>query len=313
MADPGNPAAVAVIVANDNGGRLAVESIGSLAAQTAAAEIWMVDNGSIDGSNAAIAAAYPRVRIIQNDRNLGYAAAVNQGLAAAGSARYILLANNDIILRDRESLARAMAHMETHPDVSGVCGRYEYPDGAFQRFYAQLPTEFDMVVTWGVGRHITPLLFHRRSREHYLVDRDFAQPMTIEQPAFSCVLMRGDAAREVGALDERFPIFFNDVDYCWRWREHGLTWHYLPDWRIVHDMSQTTGKMPMMRAELAGSAMRFATKHFSGASRGRIRVAILLEAAWRKFRHRDLPAPLGGIWRGQLFHVTGSETMSSRI
>ena len=127
--------------------------------------------------------------------------------------------------------------MDTHPDVNGVCGRYEYPDGAFQRFYSQLPTEFDMIVTWGVGRHITPLLFHRRSREYYLVDRDFTQPMTIEQPAFSCVLMRGDAVRQVGALDERFPIFFNDIDYCWRWREHGLTWHYLPDWRIVHDKS----------------------------------------------------------------------------
>ena len=48
--------------------------------------------------------------------------------------------------------------MDAHPDVHGVCGRYQYPDGRFQRFYTQLPTEFDMIVSWGVGRHLHPLL-----------------------------------------------------------------------------------------------------------------------------------------------------------
>jgi GT2 family glycosyltransferase len=294
---------VAVIMPNWNGGALAVESVASFVDQSIEPQVWVIDNGSTDGSCEAITAARPQVRLIRNDRNRGYAPAVNQGLAAAGPARYILLANNDVILRDRASLERVIAHIQKHPDVAGVCGRYEYPDGRFQRFYAQLPTEFDMIVTWGVGRHITPLLSHRRSREYYLVDRDFTRPMTIEQPAFSCVLMRGDAVRQVGLLDERFPIFFNDIDYCWRWREHGLTWHYLPDWQIVHDRSQATGRLPLLGAELAGSAMRFATMHFSGVSRWRIRVAILLEAAWRKCLHRDFPAPLGKIWRGDLFHA----------
>jgi len=302
---------VAAIMANWNGGQLALGTIASLVTQTVEPDIWMIDNGSSDGSCEAIASAYPQVKIIRNECNLGYAAAVNQGLAASGAPRYVLLVNNDIILPDRASLARVIAHMEPHADVNGVCGRYEYPDGAFQPFYSQLPTEFDMLVTWGVGRHVTPLLTGHRSREYHLIDRDFARPMTIEQPAFSCVLMRGDAVRHVGALDERFPIFFNDIDYCWRWREHGLTWHYLPDWRIVHDQSHSTSKLPLLRAELAGSAMRFATKHFSGASQRRIRLAILLEVAWRKCRHHDLPVPLGSIWSGQLFHVRSPESRAS--
>ena len=127
--------------------------------------------------------------------------------------------------------------------------------------------------------------------------------MTLEQPAFSCVVMRSEAVRRVGLLDEQFAIFFNDVDYCWRWRQHGLTWHYLPSWRIVHDQSSTARRLPLLSAELAGSAMLFANKHFTGASRWRIRVAILLEAAWRKFLNRDFPAPLRSIWRGDLFHA----------
>jgi N-acetylglucosaminyl-diphospho-decaprenol L-rhamnosyltransferase len=294
---------IAVIVLNWNGGRLAVDSVGSFVAQTVEADVWVIDNGSTDGSCEAIARACPQARMIRNDRNRGYAPAVNQGLAAAGPARYVVLANNDIILRDRQSIERVVAYMDAHPDVHGVCGRYEYPDGRFQRFYTQLPTEFDMIVTWGVGRHLHALLQAPRSREYYLADRDFDRPMTLEQPAFSCVLMRGDTLRRVGWLDEQFTIFFNDVDYCWRWRQHGLTWHYLPEWRIVHDQSSATRRLPLLSAELAGSAVRFANKSFTGASRWRIRTAIVLEAAWRKLLHRDFPVSLASIWRGELFHV----------
>ena len=293
----------AVIVPNWNGGRLAVESIASLVAQTVEPEVWVIDNGSSDGSCDAIAAACPQAHLVRNDRNRGYAPAVNQGLATAGPSRYVVLANNDVILPEPDSLARVRDHLDARPDVHGVCGRYEYPDGRFQHYYTQLPTEFNMIVTWGVGRHVRPLLHARRSREFYLADRDFEQPMTLEQPAFSCVVMRSEAVRRVGLLDEQFAIFFNDVDYCWRWRQHGLTWHYLPAWRIVHDHSATVRRLPLLSAELAGSAMRFANKHFAGASRRHIRVAILLEAAWRKFLHRDFPAPLSSIWRGDLFHA----------
>jgi len=292
-----------VIMLNWNGGRLAVESVASFVAQTPGPEVWVIDNGSTDGSCDAIAAACPQVHLVRNDRNRGYAPAVNQGLATAGPSRYVVLANNDVILPEPDSLARVRDHLDARPDVHGVCGRYEYPDGRFQHYYTQLPTEFNMIVTWGVGRHVRPLLHARRSREFYLADRDFEQPMTLEQPAFSCVVMRSEAVRRVGLLDEQFAIFFNDVDYCWRWRQHGLTWHYLPAWRIVHDHSATVRRLPLLSAELAGSAMRFANKHFAGASRRRIRVAILLEAAWRKFLNRDFPAPLSSIWRGDLFHA----------
>lgn len=299
---------VAVIVVNWNGGEMAVEAVRSLAAQDAAPDVWVVDNASTDGSLAAIASACPAAKIIRNSRNVGYAAAVNQGLAAAAGARYVVLANNDIRVPDPASLGRAARCMDADPEVNGVCGRYEYPDGSFQLFYSQLPTAFDMVVSWGIGRHLTWLLFHGRSREYYLVDRDWSRPMTLEQPAFSCVMMRADAVRRVGVLDEQFPIFFNDVDYCWRWREHGLTWHYRPDWRIVHDQSRTSERIPLVRAELAGSAMRFARKHFTGARRRRICLAIMLEAAWRALRHGDLRVPLGSIWRGRLFHVAVPES-----
>jgi GT2 family glycosyltransferase len=297
---------VAVIMLNWNGGDVAVESVGSMVHQTMVPSIWLTDNGSTDGSIETIAATYPQVHIIRNDRNRGYTRGVNQSLVAAGEPKYVVLANNDVILREPTSLARAVEYMDAHPDVNGVCGRYEYPSGEFQRFYNQLPTEFDLIVSWGAGRHLRPLLFGRRSRTYCLTDRDFDRPMTIEQPAFACVLMRGDACRRVGFLDEAFPIFFNDVDYCWRWREHGFTWHYLPDWHIVHVHGHSTRKLPKLTAELSGSAVRFARKYFPGASGWRIRTAITLEAAWQKYVHRAFPADIGAVWRGDLFHADTS-------
>jgi hypothetical protein len=302
---------IAVVTLNWNGGEVAVESIRSFVAQTIAPAIWLTDNRSTDGSIDVIAKMFPEVNIIRNDANRGYARAVNQGLAAARDAKYAVLANNDVILRDPESLARVVAYMDGHPEVNGLCGRYQYPDGAFQRFYNRLPTEFDLIVSWGAGRHIRPLLYTRRSREYHQADRDFTRSMTIEQPAFSCVLMRGDAWRRVGYLDEEFPIFFNDVDYCWRWRAHGFTWHYLPDWDIVHVHGHTMRRLPLLSAEKAGSAVRFARKHFSRPSAWRIRAAIVLEAAWRKAFHRDFAPSLRSIWRGDLFHAAGSEQSRS--
>jgi GT2 family glycosyltransferase len=266
----------------------------------------MVDNASTDGSIDDIIRAFPSVHVIRNERNRGYAAAVNQGLSAALPFQYVLLANNDVVMRDPDALARVVAYMDAHPEAAGACGRYEYPDGGFQRFYNQLPTEFDLIVSWGIGRHVTPLLTGSRSRRYYLVDADFDRPMTIEQPAFSCVLMRRSAFEAVGELDEAFPIFFNDVDYCWRWRAHGFTWQYLPDWHICHAHGHTTGRLPKLNAELAGSAMRFTLKYFRGAAAVRIRIAIVLEAAWRKLLHGDFEPSLASVWRGDLFHAEPS-------
>lgn len=296
------PGIFAVIV-NWNGGELAVEAARSVAVQTAAPSLWVVDNGSRDGSAEEIARACPAARLIRNERNMGFAAANNQALRHfLDEAAYVLLVNNDALLTTPDSLARAVRYLEENPEVHGVCARYVFPDGGFQRFYNQLPTPFDLAVNWGFGRHFGPLRASRRTRRFHLLDEDFAKPLSLEQPAFACVLMRGESVRAVGLLDERFPIFFNDVDYCWRWRERGFHWRYLPDWTVVHSKSRSTARIGgLLKAEFASTAARFARKHFSAAGAFAVLCALVAEAGWRKYRHGDLPVPLADIWRGKLF------------
>ena len=184
--------------------------------------------------------------------------------------------------------------------MHGACGRFLYPDGSFQRFYHALPTASDLAVYWGVGRHV-PSLLQRPSIKHYLcLDFDFSSRGRIEQPAFSCVMMRGASAKAVGELNEELPIFFNDVDYCWRWRARGWSWEYLPTWSIVHHQNTSTKTLgPLVGPEIAGSISHFASTYFSPAEAMLVRSALVGEAAWRKYVHRERAWSLRDVWRGE--------------
>jgi GT2 family glycosyltransferase len=294
-------ATVAAIMVNWNGGELALQSARSVSEQTCRPQLWLVDNDSRDGSADAIQAACPETRVIRNSSNQGFASANNQALRAAGSADYVLLINNDAVLPERDALEHMVGRMEVDQSIQGACGRYEYPDGTFQGYYNQLPTPFDMIVQWGFGRHFAGLRNSTSVRRYVLHGHDFSRPATIEQPAFACVLMRGAAMRAVGLFDEQFPLYFNDVDYCWRWRQKGWTWHYFPEWRIVHHQGRSTDRIgSAAQVDLRGSAVRFARKHFSAPAAFLVQSSIVLEAAWRKYYHRDFSGRLRDLWRGRL-------------
>jgi len=295
---------------NWNGGSLAVESATSIVNQTIRPTLWVVDNGSIDGSAKAIQEISSEIRMIRNGSNLGYAAGNNQVLRLSTEAEYVLLVNNDVILPDHRSIERIVDYFDSHPEVKGACGRYESPIGVFQSSYNQLPTALVLCTLWGIGRHLPHILKSRRIASYYAYDQDLTKPAKLERPAFSCVLLRQDSIQSVGLMDEQFPIFFNDVDYCWRWREQGWDWLYFPDWRVIHHTSSSTSRMGDFYAlELTTSAVRFAKKHFSKLTAALIRLTIVLESAYRKYYHGDImPASLLAIWKGDFAFLTPVQT-----
>ncbi len=307
-----SPPRIAVVTPNWNGGQLAVESARSILAQSVGPRLILVDNGSVDGSSRAIIAAHPEVELIQNDRNLGYSAATNQGLRRAVDCDFVLLVNNDVVFEDPRALEVPLQLFESDPEVHGACGRLLYPDGRFQRFYNALPTAFDLAIYWGFGRHVPGLLRWPGIDRYLCLDVDFSRRARLEQPAFSCVMMRRASASAVGELDEELPIFFNDVDYCWRWRARGWSWEYLPTWNVVHHQSATTKKLGKhLGPELAGSISHFASRHFSPAEAMLVRSALLGEAAWRKYRHGERAWSLRGVWRGDRRFIPSRASIES--
>ncbi len=181
---------IAIITPNWNGGDLAIASAHSAVKLANSVKLFLIDNGSKDGSGQAIARACPDIELIENPTNLGFSEAMNQGLRLAQGFDYTLLLNNDVVFRSEHDLLPALEYLERNPSAQGVCGRYEYPDGRFQRFYNGLPTPLDLSTYWGFGRHVPGLLDSASLRKFLCLDYDFTKEGDIEQPAFTCILCR---------------------------------------------------------------------------------------------------------------------------
>lgn len=296
-----------VVIVNWNGGNLLLEAVRSLVQQTLKPVVWVVDNASTDGSALEAKQAYPEINLLPQATNLGFAAGNNAALRLLPEAQYVLLLNNDALFPETDALAKAIAYLEAHPQMHGACGRFEYPDGEFQRFYHRLPTLFNLVVQYGCGRFIKAWRTGPAMNRFLMLKEDYTQPMVMQQPAFACVLMRGEACRRTGLLDEEFPIFFNDVDYCWRWWQLGYSWQYLPDWRIVHHHGKSVKKLAAKSgAEMRASAVRFARKHLSSGAAWILGASVLLDTLWSNWRSKQHDYSPWQIARGTHFFLPKS-------
>lgn len=224
-------------------------------------EILVADNASRDGSANMVAAEFPAVRLFANDGNLGYAAGNNQLLRAA-RGRWLLLLNADTAMDpqlDPMPLDSLVAHLRANPFVGAVAGRLVHPDGRTQRSCRGFPTAVQLGAEWtGLAR-----LFPRRLGRYRMRGFDHRTCRPVDQPMASCLLLRRRALQRIGLIDERFPIFFNDVDLCLRLRRDGWRVDYQPAASIVHHGGASTRQLPLrMLRESRDSLLAFYTKHY---------------------------------------------------
>ena len=194
------------------------------------AKIVVVDNSSKDGSGAMLAQEFPSVEAICNQVNLGFAYGNNQALAAA-KGRYFLLLNPDTVVRS-QAIEQMADFLDAHPDVTGATCKLLNLDGSFQRYYKRLPTWRYIAATHTFFRALFP--DNRWAREFYMIDERFDLARPVEQPAAACLMLRRDRLPQEGLFDERFPIFFNDIDLCRQLKDQGETIWFLPESEVVH-------------------------------------------------------------------------------
>ena len=202
-------------------------------------ETVVVDNGSTDGSLAMLRAR-DDVLLVENAENLGYAKAVNQAYARA-RGRMILLLNSDIEFKPG-SLGALLRFLEQHPEVTGVGPMYLNPDGSPQQHHYRLPT-FGMLVA-GQSALLERLPWLSQStRRHRMEDADFGHAQPVEQPSASVLLLRREALPDDHLLDERFPIFFNDVELAHRLGQAGRVLWMTPDSLVIHAHGASTRQL----------------------------------------------------------------------
>jgi GT2 family glycosyltransferase len=200
-------------------------------------EVIVVDNGSSDGSAEALQSR-PDITLICNDRNVGYAAAVNQAYRRS-HGEFVLLLNSDVTL-PAGALAALTQFLVDHPEAAGVGPLYLNPDGSPQPFHFRLPT-FQMTLANGspLVRKLLPGS-ERKVREYRMLDDDFSQARPVPQPSASCLLLRRSLLPADRVFDERYPIFFNDVQLARSFSDRGLDLWVTPSARVVHDAHSST-------------------------------------------------------------------------
>ena len=252
--------------------------------QGADLEVLVVDNASGDGSAAMTATEFPQALLIANADNKGYAEGNNQALEGA-TGDLLLLLNPDVVVHP-DSLTRAVQFMASHPDAGATGCRLIGKDGETQRSVRGFPAPGPVLWEYlGLSR-----LFPRSRRfgAYRMTYFGYEEEAEVDQPMGSFLMITREAYEKVGGLDLQFPIFFNEVDWCWRAkREHGYKIYYTPTVEVTHYGGGSTRqvKASMIR-ESHRSLLRFYDKHYARIApplRWLIRRAVLLDE-WRLLR-----------------------------
>ena len=228
--------------------------------------IVVIDNASADDS-AAVARNTGLATVISNESNRGFAAAVNQGIATL-TTPLILVLNPDVELETELSPTSAIVLEALRPEVALVGGRLDDDDGVYQSGFGvrALPTPGMLIAEVLLLNRVWP--GNPWNRRYRCAGFDPNSAQDCEQPAGAFLLLRREMAERLGGFDERFyPLWFEDVDLCWRARAAGYRVRYEPSARGRHGGAHSIASLSAAKRNKAwyGNLLRFAEKHFSTA------------------------------------------------
>ena len=242
-------------------------------------EVIVSDNGSTDGSLDLIRTKYPRVRIVENGENLGFARGNNAGIAEA-QGEYILILNPDTIIHDR-ALEKLVRYADSHPEAGALGCRVLNPDGSLQISARPIPTLWRYLVSalWlrGLGR-----LSDVFSSDTYVG----WQSDTEREVGFQsgcCVMFRGDLLKRLGGFDGQFFYHFEESDLCLRVWKSGHPVLFYPGAVITHLGGQSVGRFPVrFELEKYRGRYKFFYKHYGPTGAKRIRLITLINLRIRQ-------------------------------
>lgn len=262
---------LSIIIVNWNTRDLLAQCLDSVygTAHDGELDVIVVDNASTDGSVEMLKHRFPRVRLIVNGENVGFARANNQALDRCRGC-YILLLNSDTLVLPG-SLDQMTQFMDEHPGAGVVGVRLLNPDGTFQASYTPFPTlGREMLILSGLGRWLV-----RPTFPSYGFQTEKGAQKIEGYMEGACLMARREAVDQVGGLDERVFMYAEDVDWCYRFHQAGWGVWYLPQAPIVHYGGRSSAKRRgRMEAELYRSRVYFFHKHYGKAAASRLKTLI---------------------------------------
>jgi GT2 family glycosyltransferase len=273
---------VSIIIVNWNTKELLARCLQSVyeAGESLGSEVFVVDNASTDGSAAMVQERFSWAHLVENQENVGFARANNQAITLS-QGRYVLLLNSDTEVH-QGALETLVQFMAAHPQAGGCGPRLLNPDGSLQR------SCHPMLTPWREFWRLTFLdrLWHRAS---YVQERwDQETPRWVEVIKGACLLLRRAALDEVGLLDERYFMYTEEMDLCYRLSQAGWDLWWVPRAVVRHYGEASTKQMAeAMYVQLYRSKAQFHRK-FGSNRRARV-FKVLLALA---FFPRWIVAPM---------------------
>lgn len=242
-------------------------------------EIFVVDNDSQDGTVEMVKHDFPQVnpvkygeavnfskknlfngvKLIASDKNFGFARANNLALKQA-TGEYALLLNPDTELK-ADTLSHALEFMKRSPDCGVLGPKMFYPDGSLQPSVRRFPTVWPILLMLLKLPKIFP---HLKSIDRYLaVDFDYSKEQEVDQVMGAFMLMPKKVIEQVGLLDERFFVWFEEVDLCRRIKAAGFKIIYSPSVSIVHHGGKSFKQQAIISTQwrFFASALKYFLKH----------------------------------------------------
>lgn len=193
-------------------------------------EVIVVDNDSGDGSLQMVANHFPQAKTINSSSNLGHAGGNNLGIKQA-QGRYILILNPDIVVLDN-ALEKMVEFMDQNPGVGAASCRLINPDGTVQMNCRKFPEKFTPIFSRTV---LGNLPFARKAmRDYLMVQADHEKTQAVDWLLAACLIVRKKAIDQIGLLDDRFFLYFADVDWCRQLWKAGWSVHYYAGAELVH-------------------------------------------------------------------------------
>ncbi|MCS6827383.1 MAG: glycosyltransferase family 2 protein, partial [Caldilinea sp.] len=242
-------------------------------------DVWVVDNGSGDGSVAMLRRDFPHVQVIESPVNLGFARANNLAMQRSTGC-YLLLLNTDAMVQPG-SVQALLQVAHTVPRAGVVGAHLLNPDGTFQASHTRFPTLWqEFLILSTLGRRLLRPWYPSHGPEE---DKG---PQRVDYAEGACMLVRREALAEVGGLDEGYFMYAEEVDWCKRMRAAGWEVWYAPAAKVVHlGGASSVNRKTSREADLYRSRVRYFRIHHGRAQAELLKAMIVLFTGAKQFAH----------------------------
>ncbi len=244
------------------------------------ADVWVVDNNSLDGSAEMVNRNFPQTHLVACEKNLGFARANNLAmrhmLDSASPPNYLILLNPDTRVSPK-ALPKMVSFLEDHENVGVIGPQLSYDDGSFQHSAFRFPNLWMTVLDFWPIHHrlLESRLNGRYPRRLYRRGK----PFRIDHPLGAALMIRRRTVEQIGLLDPGFFMYCEEIDWCMRAKSASWQIYCLPTAHVVHVGGQSSAQFrDRMFVALWRSRYRLFEKHYSriflGLTRRIVRCAL---------------------------------------